>query len=103
MTLISLDAMRIVKDVPELDLEACARALASPIEPPAEHDLVVLPEDDCVGAYGLMRWYWHEAPTDDGDIHAALYVARKFGLGFADAWVQLSDAYGEYNSRYSHN
>lgn len=103
MTVVSLEALRLAKDIPGLDAEGYTRAAANPISPPADLELENLPEDEVVGAYSLMRWYWREAPTEDGDIHAALYVARKFGIPFEAAWEQLDNAYGEYNSRYSHN
>ena len=102
-TVIPSDALRLAKEIPGLDPEAYTRAAINPIHPPPEHDLVAPPEEDCIGAYRLMQWYWRHAPTDDGEIHAALYVAQTFGIGFAEAWEQLDSAYGEYNSRYSHN
>jgi hypothetical protein len=101
--MISLEALRLSREIPGLDAEDYARAAAAPIDPPADLELEVLPEDEVIAAYSLMTWYWREAPTEDGDIHYALYVARKFGIGFAVAWEQLENAYGEYNSRYSHN
>jgi len=103
MTVISLEALRLAKEIPGLDVEDYTRAAANPIAPPADLELEVLPEDEVIAAYILMTWYWREAPTEDGDIHYALYVARKFGAGFAAAWEQLENAYGDYNSRYSHN
>ncbi len=103
MSAVSLEALRLAREIRGLDPVAYARAAAAPINPPADLDLEVLPEDEVVAAYLLMSWYWREAPTEDGDIHAALYVARKFGVSFKEAWRQLENSYGEYNSRYSHN
>lgn len=100
---ISLEALRLSRDIPGLDVEDYTRAAASPINPPADLELEVLPEDEVVGAYILMTWYRREAPTEDGDIHFALYVSRKFGIAFTEAWEQMENAYGDYNFRYSHN
>lgn len=103
MSVVSLEALRLSQEIPGLNAEDYTRAAAAPISPPADLELEVLPEDEVVGAYMLMTWYWREAPTEDGDIHYALYVSRKFAIGFAEAWKQMENAYGEYNSRYSHN
>jgi hypothetical protein len=100
---ISLEALRLSREIPGLDAEDYTRAAASPIAPPVDLELEVLPEDEVVAAYILMTWYWREAPTEDGDIHYALYVARKFRIGFTEAWQQMENAYGDYNSHYSHN
>jgi hypothetical protein len=98
-----LEALRLAREIPGLDPEDYTRAVANPIDPPSELELDFLPEDEVVAAYILMTWYWREAPTNDGDIHCALYLAKKFGITFAAAWEQIENAYGEYNSRYSHN
>ncbi|WP_445504793.1 hypothetical protein [Microvirga sp. G4-2] len=101
MTVISLEALRLAKDIPALDPEGYTRAAANPVNPPPELELKGWPEDDIIEAYKLTSWYLRE--TEDGMEQAALYVARKFGLSLAHAWDQVECSYADYNATYSHN
>jgi len=103
MAVVSIEAMRMAKQIPGLDPEAYARAAAAPIDPPTDLALEVLPEDDIIAAYMLVRWYLRDAETEDPFEQAALYVARKFGISFQHAWDQIECSYADYNSQYSHN
>ena len=101
MTVVSLESLRLSREIPGLDPEGYTRAAAAPVDPPAELELEGWPEDDIIAAYRLISWYLKE--TEDGMEQAALYVARKFSLSFLHAWDQVECSYADYNSQYSHN
>jgi hypothetical protein len=101
VSVVSLEALRLSQQIPGLDAEDFTRAVAAPIDPPADLALEVWPEDDIIAAYKLTSWYIRE--TDQPMEQAALYVARRFGLSFQHAWDQVECSYEEYNSTYSHN
>lgn len=96
-----LEARRLVELCSDFDPEAYLRAVVDPVDPPAEHQLEVLPLHDIISAYSMTTWYFRN--IEDSFEQAALYVARKFGLSFEAAWDQVECAYADYNSAYSHN
>ena len=100
-TVVSLEAQRLARQCSGMDPAAYTRAAAAPIDPPAEFQLEVMPEDDIITAHSMTTWYLRH--TEDSMEQAALYVARKFGLTFPHAWDQVECSYADYVSQYSHN
>ena len=100
MTAIPLEAQRLAQECSGMDPKAYTRA-AAPVDPPADLDLEVCPEDDVIAAHSLTTWYLRH--TEDSMEQAALYVARRFGLTIQHAWDQVECSYADYVSQYSHN